>query len=316
MLALALNIKVMSPTSTGIALKLSNTLAFALMYAAIKLAGTFPVGEVIFFRSAFALIPVLAFAVWSGGVREGIITQRPLFHVLRSMAGLAGMFLNFAALARLPLADITGFSFVAPIFAVVLATIMLHERASVERWIAVTAGFSGVLLMLQPHGGVLHLMRAGFTSGAGLALMGALLSAFVVVFIRQMSATERSEAIVFYFMLTCAVVSGATLFWHWTTPTWSAAGWLVLAGILGGIGQLCMTFSYRHAAPSLLAPFDYVAMVWAAALGYFVLGEVPQPLVMLGAAVVIAAGLFIIWRERRRHLASADAAEMAIQVSE
>jgi drug/metabolite transporter (DMT)-like permease len=306
----------MRTTSQGIALKVANTAAFSLMYAVIKLAGAYPVGEVIFFRSFFALVPVLAFSAWSGGVREGIGTSRPLFHILRSLAGVCGMFLNFAALARLPLADITGFSFVAPIFAVILAALFLHERVGPYRWAAVLAGFGGVLVMIEPHGGMLHLLRAGFSSGATLALMGAALSAFVVIFIRQMSTTERSEAIVFYFMLTCSVVSGVTLFWHWTTPTWSAAAWLVLGGVLGGIGQLCMTFSYRYAEPSLLAPFDYVAMVWAVALGYFVLGEVPKPLVMLGAGVVVAAGLFIIWRERRQHLASADAAEMAIQISE
>lgn len=306
----------MRHTSTGIALKVANTLAFSLMYAVIKLAGSLPVGEVIFFRSAFALLPVVAFSAWSVGLREGISTSRPLFHILRSLAGLAGMFLNFAALARLPLADITGFSFVSPIFAVVLATFMLNERAGPYRWLAVSAGFAGVLLMLEPHGGVLHLLRAGFSSGAALALMGALLSAFVVIFIRQMSATENSEAIVFYFMLTCAVVSGVTCFWSWHTPSLAGAAWLILAGVLGGIGQLCMTFSYRYAAPSLLAPFDYVAMVWAVALGFFILGEVPSRMVMLGAVVVVAAGLFIIWRERRQHLASADAAEMAIQVSD
>jgi len=306
----------MRHTSRGIALKLANTLAFSLMYAVIKLAGDYPVGEVIFFRSAFALLPVFVFCRYGVGLREGLGTGRPLFHILRSLAGVCGMFLNFAALARLPLADLTGFSFVAPIFAVILAALFLHERAGRYRWSAVLVGFGGVLLMIEPHGGVLHLLHAGFSSGATLALIGALLSALVVVFIRQMSTTERSEAIVFYFMLTCTVVSGLTLFWRWTTPTWSGAGWLVLAGLLGGIGQLCMTFSYRYAAPSLLAPFDYVAMVWAAGLGFFVLGEVPKPLVMLGAGVVVAAGLFIIWRERRQRLASADAAEMAIQLSD
>jgi drug/metabolite transporter (DMT)-like permease len=306
----------MRTTSTGILLKVANTAAFSLMYAAIKLAGHYPVGEVIFFRSFFALIPVFVLAAFTCGPRQAVQTKRPLFHILRSLAGVCGMFLNFAALQRLPLADLTGFSFVAPIFAVILATFVLHERAGPHRWIAVLAGFGGVLLMIEPHGGVLHLLRAGFSSGAGLALMGAAISAFVVIFIRQMSTTERSEAIVFYFMLTCSVVSAATMLWDRVLPTPAAAAWLVLAGLLGGVGQICMTFSYRYAQPSLLAPFDYVAMVWAVVLGYFVLGEVPKPMVMAGAGVVIVAGLYIVWRERRIHRATVDAAEMAIQATE
>jgi drug/metabolite transporter (DMT)-like permease len=307
----------MRTTSTGIALKVANTAAFSLMYAAIKLAGPMPVGEVIFFRSFFALIPVFVLSCFMGDPWLAVQTKRPLFHVMRSLAGVCGMFLNFAALQRLPLADITGFSFVAPIFAVILATFVLNERAGPHRWLAVLAGFGGVLLMIQPHGGVLHLVRAGFSSGAGLALMGAALSAFVVIFIRQMSTTERSEAIVFYFMLTCAVVSAVTMLWDRSLPTPAAAAWLMLAGLLGGVGQICMTFSYRYAEPSLLAPFDYVAMVWAVALGYFVLGEVPQPMVMAGAGVVVVAGLYIVWRERRLHRTEvAAAAEMAIQVTE
>jgi drug/metabolite transporter (DMT)-like permease len=307
----------MRTTSTGIALKVANTAAFSLMYAAIKLAGPMPVGEVIFFRSFFALIPVFVLTFFMGDPWLAVRTKRPLFHVLRSLAGVCGMFLNFAALQRLPLADITGFSFVAPIFAVILATFVLNERAGPHRWLAVLAGFGGVLLMIEPHGGVLHLVRAGFSSGAGLALMGAAISAFVVIFIRQMSTTERSEAIVFYFMLTCAVVSAATMLWARVLPTPAAAAWLVLAGLLGGVGQICMTFSYRYAEPSLLAPFDYVAMVWAVALGYFVLGEVPQPMVMAGAGVVVVAGLYIVWRERRLHRTEiAAAAEMALQATE
>ncbi len=304
----------MRQSSTGIALKLGATLSFSLMYAIIKLAGDYPVSEIVFFRTSFALVPVAILSAWNVGSLAAIKTERPLFHILRSIAGTASMFLNFAALARLPLADITGFSFVAPIFAVILAVLFLHERVGPYRWAAVMVGFGGVLLMIEPHGGVLHLVREGFSSGAALALMGAALSSIVVIFIRQMSTTERGEAIVFYFMLTCAVVSGAAMLWNWKTPSWPALGLLVLSGLLGGIGQLCMTFSYRYAEPSLLAPFDYVAMVWAVALGFFLLGEVPQPLILLGAAIVVASGLFIVWRERRYYRASA--AEMSIQLSE
>src|SRR5205085_4023018 len=132
---------------------------------------------------------------------------------------------------------------------------------------AVVIGFAGVLLMIQPHGGG-GLLTGGLSAGAGLALLGSLLSAFVVIFIRQMSATERSETIVFYFMLFTAAAGALSMIW-WRAPlTAGMTSWLVMAGLLGGIGQICMTFSYRYAEPSLLAPFDYVAMIWAASFGF------------------------------------------------
>jgi len=289
----------------GIAYKLGGSIAFSLMYAAIKLAGTqVPVGEVIFFRAFFALIPVFVLSFYTVGPRAVWRTARPGWHILRSITGVSGMFLNFAAVLMLPLADVTAFSFVAPIFAVVLAHFMLREYVGPFRAAAVLVGFGGVLVMLEPHGGLFHLLRSGFSTGAGLALTGAFLSAFVVVFIRQMSATEKSETIVFYFMSVCSVAGAVSLIW-WRIPlSWAQTGWLALCGILGGIGQIGMTFSYRYAEPSLLAPFDYVAMVWAVLLGYFIFSEVPEPMVMIGAAIVIAAGLFIAWRERRLHRAT------------
>jgi drug/metabolite transporter (DMT)-like permease len=282
----------------GITLKLGATLAFSLMYATLKLAGHVPVGEEVFFRCAFALVPLFILSFFTVGPLAIVRTARPGFHVLRSIAGTISMFLNFAALARLPLADITAFSFVAPIFAVVLAAVFLREHVGPFRWGAVLAGFAGVLVMLEPHGGIGAIVASGFSTGAGLALMGALLSSCVVIFIRQMSATERSETIVFYFMSTCAVVSAVTMIWQHIPLTGAQIAWLIISGIIGGIGQICMTYSYRYAEPSLLAPFDYVAMVWAAALGYLIFAEIPQPLVMAGALIVVAAGLFIVWRER------------------
>jgi drug/metabolite transporter (DMT)-like permease len=282
----------------GVLLKLGATLAFSLMYVVVKLAGRVPVSEEVFFRCSFALLPLFTLSFFTIGPLAIVRTSRPVFHVVRSAAGTASMFLNFAALAKLPLADITAFSFVAPIFAVVLAALHLREQVGPYRWAAVLAGFLGVIVMLEPSGGIFAILRAGPTTGAGLALAGSLLSAFVVIFIRQMSATERSETIVFYFMTTCAAVSAIAMIWSHAPLSASQVFWLICAGILGGMGQICMTYSYRYAEPSLLAPFDYVAMVWAAALGYLIFAEIPQPVVMLGAAIVVAAGLFIVWRER------------------
>ncbi len=287
----------------GIVLKIAATISFSLMYALIKLVGAVPVGEVVFFRAFFALAPLFALSFYTVGPANVVRTARPGWHILRSAAGVTGMFMNFAALKLLPLADVTAFSFVAPIFAVVLAATMLREHVGPYRWGAVAAGFAGVLVMLEPHGGLSHIFTAGFSSGAALAITGAFLSAFVVVFIRQMSTTERSETIVFYFMSVCSLAGLIAMLSSRVALSTDQTTLLVLCGLLGGVGQICMTFSYRYAEPSLLAPFDYVAMVWAVALGYFIFAEVPEPMVMAGACIVVAAGLFIAWRERHMHFA-------------
>ena len=289
-----------SPTY-AIALKLLATLTFSAMYVAIRLAGSVPVGEVVFFRAFFALVPLFVVATFTVGLRAVFRTQRLHVHMLRSVMGVTSMFLNFAALKMLPLADLTGFSFVMPIFAVVLAALLLREQVGPWRGTAVVIGFGGVLLMINPNGGSGSILAHGLSPGAGLALLGALLSAFVVIFIRQMSTTERSETIVFYFMLVTALAGALTMLW-WRAPlTPVMTAWLVTAGLLGGIGQICMTYSYRYAEPSLLAPFDYVAMVWAALFGFAVFGEVPERWVLAGAAIVVSSGLFIVWRERQLH---------------
>ncbi|HEX2594477.1 MAG TPA: DMT family transporter [Rhizomicrobium sp.] len=285
----------------GIALKVSATLAFSIMSACIKLAGPVPVGEVIFFRCIFALVPLFALSVYTVGPRAVVQTSKPWLHVIRSTIGISSMFMGFSAIKMLPLADATAYSFVMPIFVVVLASLMLRETVGPVRGAAVVIGFAGVVLMTQAHGGLTAIIEAGFSAGSGLALTGAFLSAFVVIFIRQMSNSERSETIVFYFMTVSAVVSGITMIWEHVMPTPLVAFWLVMSGLLGGVGQICMTYSYRFAEPSMLAPFDYVAMVWAMALGFLIFGDVPAAVMLAGAGVVIAAGLFIVWREREMH---------------
>jgi drug/metabolite transporter (DMT)-like permease len=296
----------MQHSSRGIALKLGATFAFSVQYVALKLAGNVPVGEVVFFRAFFALFPLLALSFHTVGPAALLRTERIWLHLVRAAIGSASMFLGFAALKLLPLADITAFQFVQPIFAVVLAALMLKEKVGPHRGFAVVVAFGGVILMVQPHGGFGSLAAGGLSTGASLALTAALCSAFVVIFIRQMSATEKSETIVFYFMSFCAVLGAITMIW-WRVPlSWSTALWLVLGGICGGFGQIAMTFSYRYAEPSLLAPFDYTAMIWAVTFGYLVFAEVPMTMVLVGAAVVTASGFYIAVREHRlgRELAS------------
>ena len=287
----------MRNVSLAITLKIAQTLAFSLMYAAIKLAGDVPIGQVVFFRGFFALVPLLIWTFFTVGPLAAIRTERPSYHIVRSVVGVSSMFANFTALKLLALATVTAFGFLQPIFAVMLAALFLRERVGRYRWGAVAVGFAGVLLMIEPHGGLTSLLGLNLSRGVGYALLFSFLSAVVVVWIRQMSTTERSEAIVFYFMAACATVGAVVMIWDHVPLNYGQIFWLVVCGLVGGLGQLLMTYSYRYAEPSLLASFDYISMVWATLLGYFVFAEVPDAMVFAGAGVVIAAGLFIAWRE-------------------
>ncbi len=285
----------------GIGLKLLAVLMFSVMNAFIKLVADFPTSEIVFARSFFALIPVVLMAWFTAeGLKKLVVTSRPWLHVRRSLFGMGGMFGYFTAIALLPLVDATAIGFLMPIFAVVLSALVLREQVGVYRWGAVLVGLLGVLLIIEPHGGVRGLVAGGLSIGVLFGLMGAFLAAFVVVFIRQMSATETSESIVFYFTSFCAVVAGVWMLFEFQMPSPVEAIYLVTIGVLGGIAQLAMTFSYRFAEPSLLAPFDYIGIVWATLIGFLFFGEIPLPVVLAGSAVVVAAGLIIAWRERAR----------------
>jgi len=290
----------MPSTLRALALKCAATLAFALMYALIKLAGDVAIGEVIFFRSAWSLPPLFALSLFTVGPRATVRTARPVLHLVRSMVGLGSMLVTFLAVQLLPLAVVTVFGFLAPVFAVVLSAWLLRERIGVLRALAVAVSLLGVVLVFAAQQGFTALAATGFSVGALFAIIGAVLSAFAVVFIRQMSRSERSETIVFWFMTCGSVAGGLSMLWKHSALTFAQVALLSAVGLLGGLGQIAMTFSYRYAEASLLAPLDYLAFVWAALLGYWFFREVPGVPVLLGSAVIIVAGLLITWDQRRR----------------
>lgn len=295
----------------GLGLKLAQTLFFSVMYATIKLAGAVPVSQVMFFRCLFALIPLAVFTYYTSGLSAMIETKRPIYHVLRSLIGSSSMFFNFAAVQLLPLATVTAFGFLSPVFVVMLSVPMLGEKVGPWRWGAVLVGFLGVLLMLEPHGGLAAMAHLKLSAGVAYALTFPFLMALVTILIRQMSKTERSEAIVFYFMAWGAVAGAVGMIWFSVPLSPRMVFWLIVSGLVGGFGQIFLTYCYRYAEPSLLAPFDYVSMVWAMILGVLIFDEIPEPLVMVGAAVVIAAGLVIVWRERRHKFTVSAPSEAA-----
>jgi drug/metabolite transporter (DMT)-like permease len=287
----------------AIGIKLVSVMLFAIMSALVRFAGqNVPVGEVVFFRSAFALIPVVIVYALRRELGAAVRTRRPFGHLGRGSISMAGMYLNFAALARLPLVDVTAINFASPLITVALAAAILKERVRIYRWSAVAVGFLGVIVMLWPYLTLADTVLAG-TTAATVGIICSVTSAFTnagsVIQTRRLVDSEHTASIVFYFSLICTIAGAVTLPFVWYTPTGAELIALILTGILGGLSHIMLTESYRYAPASVVAPFDYTTMFWAFLIGYFFFGEVATVYVFVGAGIVIASGLFVIWRERQ-----------------
>jgi drug/metabolite transporter (DMT)-like permease len=284
----------------AVSLKIASTLAFALMGAQGRYLGsTIPVGEIVFCRGLFALIPIVLVFGARGQLRGALQTTRLSAHLLRGSFSVVGTFCTFGALARLPIADVTAIAFIAPLITVIFAALILKEHVHVYRWSAVGVGFSGVILMLSPYLGNHVEMTTSMMTGLAFALTNAVSSGGATIQIRRLTATESSSSIVIFMTLIVMAVSLMTAPFGWRLPVGSELALLVGIGIAGGIGQMLFTESYRYAPASFLAPFDYVAMLWAFLLGYWMFGEVPTIYVVVGAVIVAGAGIFVILRERQ-----------------
>ena len=287
----------------AIAIKLVSVLLFAVMSVLVRYVGsTVPLGQVVFFRSAFAIIPVVVIYAWRGELSAAFRTGRPLGHVTRGLIAVVGMFLNFAALARLPLVDATAISFAAPFITVALAALVLKERVRAYRWSAVMIGFGGVLVMLWPYLNIGTFVAAGSaasTVGAACAVAAAVSNASAVIQTRRLTDSETTASIVFYFSLICMLAGLASLPFVWRAPSASELTALISIGVVGGLSHIFLTESYRYAPASVVAPFDYAALLWAFFFGYMLFDEIPSRYVYAGAVIVAASGLFVIWRERR-----------------
>ncbi|UZK68036.1 DMT family transporter [Sphingomonas sp. S1-29] len=279
---------------TGISLRLLAALSLSVMFALGKIAeqrGAHLV-EIVFWRQA-AMLPVVVAVVMAGPGLASLRTDKPRAHFWRMIVGLSGMCLNFATATMLPLAEATTFGFSVPIFATILSALVLAEPVGRHRWAAVTIGFVGVLIVLQP--GSSHVPLAG----AAVALSGAVLTASVAILIRQLGATERATTTVFWFAASSLVPMGIALpfFTRMHDPlTW---GLMAGTGLAGGIAQLALTGALRAAPVAVVLPMDYSSLIWATILGWLLFGALPTPWTWIGAPIVIASGLYIVWREQR-----------------
>lgn len=284
---------------TAIALKLMAVFLFMVMAAMIKAATqNVPSGQAVFFRSLFAL-PIIVGWIWQKGeLREALIPVNLMGHIWRGLFGTAAMALTFAGLGLLPLPEVTAIGYATPMFTVILAALMLGERVRLFRISAVALGLVGVMIVIWPQLSLEALGTAG-SIGAILVLGASILRAFVQIHIRTLVKTEHTAAIVFYFSLTATVLSLLSVPFGWVVPGTLDLTLLICSGLVGGVAQILVTTSYRFGGASMLAPFDYASLIFAALIGYVIFAELPTLATVTGASLVVLGGVLIIWRERQ-----------------
>jgi len=252
----------------------------------------YPLGEVLLLRYVAASGIFLVILLSTAGLRA-LATRRPLDHAIRCISGVVSLALLYFAITRIPLADATAIAYAAPIFITLLSIFLLGEVIGARRWGAVILGFVGVLMIARPEG-------ESWDIGMLAALASALSGALVAIWLRKLSGSEHSAAIgIYYNGLGSLVCLGWVLWSGWAAPRLADA-WLLGAFALGcGLQQWLLTISFRYAQASLLAPFEYLAMVFAAIVGFLFWGEIPVLTTWIGAAIIAASGLFIFRRQQR-----------------
>lgn len=274
---------------------------FSVMNAFVKLASEdHSVIQIMFFRNALALIPVVFLMLrMSKGKSDRFAlfrTKHPMGHVWRSSTGVVAMMCYFGAFAVLPLVNVTALSFSTPLILTILSIPLLKEHVGPHRMTAVIVGLASVFFIFGPS---IENDHAHFFGNMA-ALGAAVLSAFSLAFIRSMGRTENHLTIVFYFTLSSALVSAAALPFFWDQPTGQSLCLLLMVGLLGSIAQIFMTWSYAHAPAAYASAFFYTSIIFAAALDWIVWNHVIDTRTAIGSAVIVASGLYVLYRETRK----------------
>lgn len=273
-----------TPLRRGVAWTLCSLLLFAAMDVVQKtLAQRYPATEVMFFRSLFSALPLAVVLARAGGWSV-LVTRRPAAHLVRSVVGALSVFCFIMAFSAMPLADVYAISFAGPLFVTALSAPLLGEAVRGRHWVAVGVGFLGVLVMLNPGGGMLSGM-------ALLCVAGTLCSALATICVRRLARTEHNATIVAYFTLACAVLGGLLMLPVFVWPDAPGLAGMAVAGLLCTGAQLAMTQAYRLAPAALLAPLSYSSMLWAVLFGALLFGERPGWDTLLGTLIVMGGGL-------------------------
>lgn len=277
----------------GIGFAVLSYASFSTADAIIKLASArFSVFQIAFTVALFALLPVLGLTVGRGGWRT-ILPNNWRMVALRGGLTAVGGLLAWQGFAMLPLSEVYAILFAAPIMVTVMSVLLLREEVGWRRWSAQAVGFAGVLVMIRPDFTTLGL-------GHLLTAMAAILGASALITLKKIGGRETSAAILFAVFLAIILVSAPMVPSTFVMPEWREIGLLALAGLLMGCGHGGLVLATREAPAVVVAPFQYSQMIWGVLFGVVLFADRPEPVLFLGMAIVVASGLYTIWRETAR----------------
>lgn len=284
----------------GIYLRLLSGFFGAGMFVSVKaVSDDVPLGEIVFFRSVFAIIPLVIFLWIRSEFPSGLATKRPGAHFVRATFGALALFTSFAAIARLNVAEAILIAQLSPVILAISAVFLLSERLTIWRIGGLALGFAGVVVLVWPELNSATSDRVRLI-GYLFGLVSAVLSALALIMVRSLNATESPGAIALYFVLASMIGALLTLPWGWVMPDGQTLIWLVASGLFGGFAHIAMTLAFRYAEASRLAPFEYVALMWPLLADLFIFKLALSTAFLLAAPLILSGALFAAAETRRR----------------
>tara|TARA_Y100000591_G_scaffold150456_1_gene129376 strand:- start:103 stop:921 length:819 start_codon:yes stop_codon:yes gene_type:complete len=255
----------------------------------VKWSDDYPVGQVLFFRGFFGIIPIL-FLIPKDRYLDFYKTSRPFLHIKRCITGLIALVSIFVALRNLPLATVVSISFAAPIFMTIFSVFLLKEKVGLYRWLAVLVGFVGIIFITEPGYSSLNIYYI-------YPIIFCLGLSYVAIAIRKLSSTEPAWLISFFFSFSIMLLSFLSFYQEWILPSLLDLFLLSMIGILGGLANLWLSQSFKYSEVSLVSPLKYLALVFAIIFGYFIWNEIPTFKTLLGSLLIIFSSIIIFRRE-------------------
>lgn len=279
--------------SLGILLMMGGLALYALSDAFLKyFMGTYPVPQALFLRALTRLVPLLLVAHFSGGVSKTLLTEHPKSHLVRLLVNLAYTTAFMYAFSMGSLTFVYTLSYTSPLFMIAFSALLLKEKVTRERWIAVGVGMVGILVAMKPEPNLLG-------AAALLALIGTSLGALHKILMRRLAATEHSLTIAIYPNIAMMLATCAFLLQNWQPMSWQHWALFVFVGAFTAAGQVAIVQALRFAQGSLLASVDYSTFFWVALLDYLWWQKVAEPHILLGAAIIVGSNLYILYCTRR-----------------